>query len=488
MIASKRDFAVHFGTSPFKSEPLGSPLIVAGLLVPIVLLLLVLLSYSPEVVLMAAVTPPQVVEKIEELQRDWKAFKEANDQRLSGKADLATIDEKLATIDGNVVDLNAQVEAHEKRADKAERRLNHLTLNGGQSQEQTRFQKERELFGRILRDRKGVKEVDAELLRDYQRDFSAYLRKGDSALDPSRYADMMVGEDPQGGYWVEPSVTGRIVEFVEESTPMREIANVITVGSDEATGDYDLDETDANWVGETETRNDTDTPELGEWKIPVHELAAQPRATRKLLDDASRDVEGWLAEKVGSKFSRLQNTAFVVGSGVAQPRGFLDHTSGTPARTSVVNYRKVEQTNTGAAGAFASTDPGDVFYTCLGILKGQFRANARWLMARATQATALKLKDGDGNYLWQPSFQAGQPSLLIGFPMTLAEDMPAIAADSLSIAFGDFRAGYLIVDRQGISTLRDPYTAKPYIRFYSIARVGGDVVNFEAIKVIKFAA
>jgi HK97 family phage major capsid protein len=213
-------------------------------------------------------------------------------------------------------------------------------------------------------------------------------------------------------------------------------------------------------------------------------MYAEPKATQDELDDADFDIEAWLVRNIGMKLARLEANAFVVGTGVAKPRGFLTYASGTPTATA---FNVIEQTKTGVNGAFHATLPGDVFLTTIGLLKAAFRARARWSMNRTTEAAVRKQKDGQNNYLWQPSFQAGVPSLLCGHPVSLFEDMPAIATGSLSIALADFLEAYQIVDRRGMTVLRDPYTAKPYVKFYTTRRVGGDVVNFEAVKLIDFS-
>lgn len=328
---------------------------------------------------------------------------------------------------------------------------------------------------------------DVEAVRNYTPAFRALLRSGGhngQDLPASVLAALQVGVDPSGGYLVPPDSSGRIVQLVHESSPMRQLATVESTTSDRKSGRYDLGEADAGWVGEQEARPETATPGLGEWEIPVRELYAKPKATQQVIDDTP-NIEAWLEGKVADKFARMEATAFILGNHPKRPRGILTYAAGTPT-ASVFN--KIQQINSGAAGAFAATNPGDVFHDVIGNLKAPYLANASWVLNRTTLAAVRKLKDGDGTYLWEKSFQPDQPFTLLGLPVTLAEDMPVIAANSLSIAFGDFRAAYLIVDRTGIRVLRDPYTEKPYVQFYTTRRVGGDVVNFEAIKLIKFAA
>ncbi len=317
----------------------------------------------------------------------------------------------------------------------------------------------------------------------YKAAFDTFLRKGEEVMGPDERKALSVGTDPDGGYVVNPDLSGRIVMKVFESSPMRAYASVQVISSDALEGLFDLNEASSGWVGETDSRAETNTPQLGKWRIPAHELYAKPKATQKLLDDASINMESWLASKVAEKFARDEANAFVVGNGSNKPRGFLTYASGTTLPGTI------ERFPTTVNGAFAAApDGGDVLINALYGLKQQYRANATWFMNRATLKLTRKLKDDDGAYLWSPGIAAGQPASLLGYPVASFEDMPDPATDSLSIAVGDMREAYQIVDRIGIRTLRDPYSAKPYVEFYTTKRVGGDVVNFEAIKLIEFTS
>jgi len=340
--------------------------------------------------------------------------------------------------------------------------------------------------------RKSVDRSATDLTVDeYQSYRSAFtkgfMRKGGDNLTPDEAKALRSGSDPDGGYMVPIETHGRIVEFVRETTPMRQYANIETIGTDTYEDEYDLDEVGSGWVGETESRAESDTPTVGRFSIPVHELHSQPRATQKNLDDAVRDQEAWLARKVSRKFARDESTAFVSGDGDGKPRGFLTYAAGTPAATSTNAFRVIEQSAIGnTGGAFAASNPGDVFITAIGLMKAAFLPGASWAMNRGTLAATRKVKDGDGTYLWQTSFDQGTPFNLLGYPVLSFEDMPALASSSLSIAFANWREAYTIVDRMGIRVLRDPYTAKPFVLFDTTKRVGGDVVNFEAVKLLKF--
>ncbi|MFD0938343.1 phage major capsid protein, partial [Methylobacterium trifolii] len=238
------------------------------------------------------------------------------------------------------------------------------------------------------------------------------------------------------------------------------------------------------WVAETAPRPQTDGPVLSELNFPAMELYAMPAATQTLLDDAVVDIDAWLADEVETAFSEQEGTAFVSGNGLSRPRGFLSYD--TVANASWVPG-KIGLVGTGAAGAFPGASPADVLFDLVYALKAGYRQNAGFVMNRRTQSAIRKFKDADGNYLWQPPLAADRAATLLGFPVTEAEAMPDVGAGSLSIAFGDFRRGYLVVDRTGLRVLRDPYSAKPYVLFYTTKRVGGGVQDFSAIKLLKFA-
>lgn len=326
-----------------------------------------------------------------------------------------------------------------------------------------------------------LNEYGHEDMLGYKTAFNSFLRKEERTLSGDEVKALSVGVDPDGGYLVTPDTSGRIVQRQFETSPMRQFASVQIISSDALEGLGDYDEAGAGWVGETEARAETTTPQLQVWRIPVHELYAKPKATQKLLDDASVDVEAWLARKVADRFSRLENAAFVNGNGVAKPRGFLSYPAGTTLPG------QIERVKTGVSGAFAATPDGaDVLIRATVAMKDAYRAGAVWAMNRRVQGAVRLLKNSDGDYLWQPSIVAGQPSTLLGYGVAGFEDMPDIQAGSLSIAFANFSEGYQIVDRLGIRVLRDPYSAKPFVEFYSTKRVGGDVLNFEAIKLVEF--
>jgi HK97 family phage major capsid protein len=213
------------------------------------------------------------------------------------------------------------------------------------------------------------------------------------------------------------------------------------------------------------------------------ELYAMPAATQSLLDDAAVDIDQWVAEEVRVAFAEQEGAAFVTGNGTNKPKGFLDYTK---VANGSWTWGSIGTISTGVSGAFPASNPADKLIDLVYAVKTGYRANAHFVFNRATQSAIRKLKDGDGTYLWQPSLKPGEASTLMGFPVAESEDMPNIGADAYAIAFGDFRRGYLIVDRVGIRVLRDPYSAKPYVLFYTTKRVGGGVQDFDAIKLLKF--
>lgn len=323
-------------------------------------------------------------------------------------------------------------------------------------------------------------EPDAEAYAAYAAAFPSYLRARTEAAMPRDFqAAMQTGSDPDGGYLVPTTVSSRIITKIYETSNLRALATVETIGGKELEIPRDEGEFGyGGWVGETTAPSETTTSQVGVSKIFAHEMYAEPRVTQSMLEDAGLDIEAWVANKVGEKLGRVEATAFFTGTGVNQPRGLLTYGNGTTNGT-------IEQIVSGGATSITS----DAIYNLVFSLKDYYTQNARFLMKRTTVRDVMKLKDGQNNYLWQMGdVRGGQPSTLLGFAVDRCEDMPAVAASSLSIAFGDFKAAYTIVDRLGITLLRDNLTAKPYVKFYNRRRVGGDVVNFEAVKLMVTSA
>lgn len=419
------------------------------------------------------------------------ALRETNEKALAQKADKGYVDaqleEALAKQNAAVDAALAKHESIHSRLDDIERAVQ---LGAGAQADGDSMDVAAE-FSSFLHVEAGGRgsrpAISIEDVEGYEAAYDKYLRLGAAGLGPEMLATLSVGSNPAGGYWVLPDRSGRMVTRVFESSPMRAICDVTMIGTDALEGVRDDDEAGCGWVGETQDRTETTTPDVGTYRIPVHEVYAEPRITQKLLDDSAFDVEGWLEAKGADKFARTENTAFVSGNGVLKPRGLLSRTIVT-TDDDTRTWGQLQYVPTGAAGAFASSNPGDALIELVFKVKETYLANARFLMRRSTEAATRKLKDGQGNYLWQPDFTVRTGRAINGYPVTNGEDMPVIAADSYSVAFGDFRRGYQIVDRMGIRVLRDPYTKKGWVKLYMTKRVGGDLIDSEAIKVLKFAS
>jgi HK97 family phage major capsid protein len=314
--------------------------------------------------------------------------------------------------------------------------------------------------------------------------FEGYVRRGDTPRTGLEGKALSVGTAADGGYLVPPETEATVNRALKAISPIRAIASVRQVSGSVYKKPFATTGMGTGWVGEAVARPQTTTATLAELSFPTMELYAMPAATQALLDDAAVNIDQWIAEEVRLAFAVQEGQAFVSGDGINKPKGFLAYD--TIANASW-EFGKLGFITTGVAGAFPAANPSDKLIDLVYTLKAPYRANGTFVMSRATQSAVRKLKDADGNYLWQPAATPGANSTLMGFPLVESEDMPDVSANSLSVAFGDFERGYLIVDRIGISVLRDPYSAKPYVLFYTTKRVGGGVQDFEAIKLLKFS-
>jgi HK97 family phage major capsid protein len=321
----------------------------------------------------------------------------------------------------------------------------------------------------------------------HKKAFAAYLRSGDDdgfrhlGLEGKALSTQVAAD---GGYLVDPQTAAEIVGVLRSSASIRTIANVVTV---EATAfDVLVDHTDvgAGWASETGAASETGTPQVDRISIPLHELSAMPKASQRLLDDSAFDVEGWLAQRIADKFSRAEAAAFVSGDGDEKPTGFLSYPK---VDNDVWAWGNLGYVPTGEDGDFSASDPADAIVDLVYALGARYRANASFVMNSKTAGAVRKMKDADGRFLWSDGLAAGEPARLMGYPVLIAEDMPDIAPGAFALAFGDFRAGYTVAERPDLRILRDPFSAKPYVLFYATKRIGGDVSDFAAIKLLKFA-
>jgi HK97 family phage major capsid protein len=289
-----------------------------------------------------------------------------------------------------------------------------------------------------------------------------------------------------GGYAVTEEIDAQIDKVLVAISPIRAIANVVKVGSAGYRKLVTKGGTPSGWVAEDAARAETNTPDFIEIAPPFGELYANPAASQTMLDDGAFDFESWLAQEIATEFARAEGAAFVSGTGVNQPKGFLAAPVSAQG-DSVRAFGTLQFVASGAAGAFPASNPQDKLIDLVQALRSPYRQGAVFVMNSSTAAKIRKFKTADGAFLWQPSLMAGQPDSLLGYPVIEAEDMPDVAADSFSIAFGNFKAGYLIAERTETQILRDPYSHKPFVHFYATKRIGGQVVNSESIKLMKFA-
>jgi HK97 family phage major capsid protein len=394
---------------------------------------------------------------IEDLCEAFEAFKDANDQRLlqiemRGAADVVT-SEKLARI--------------EEHLDTSKRVADALALKSARPPLSAPAACE-----------------PAHVLA-HKSAFDTYVRKGETGrLLQLEEKALSVGSGQDGGYLVPAETEATVNRLLKAISPIRSIAGIRQVSGSVYNRPFATSGADAGWVAETAARTQTNTPVLANLQFPTMELYAMPAATSTLLDDSIVNIDEWLAEEVRIAFADQEGKAFIIGDGVNKPKGFLSYTSVANASWTWGNLGYIA---TGVAGAFPASNAGDKLLDLIYACKATYRANGKFVMNRSTQSAIRKMKDGQGNYLWQPSNAPGEAPSLLGYPVIEAEDMPDIAASSLSVAFGDFQRGYLIVDRVGIRVLRDPYSSKPYVLFYTTKRVGGGVQDFDAIKLLKFS-
>ena len=329
--------------------------------------------------------------------------------------------------------------------------------------------------------------VAAETDAPHQKAFNAYLRSGDDDALRGIVLEgkaMSTAVSADGGYLVDPQTAETIKSVLNATASLRSIASVVNV---EATSfDVLIDHTDvgAGWATEAGPAAETGTPSIDRITIPMHELSALPKASQRLLDDSAFDIEGWLAGRIADKFSRAEAAAFVSGDGVDKPTGFLTHTAVDDATWTWGNLGYIA---TGVDGDFSSTNPVDAIIDLVYALGAEYRAGATFVMNSKTAGAVRKMKDADGRFMWSDGLAAGEPARLMGYPVLIAEDMPDIGSGTTAIAFGDFAAGYTIAERPDLRVLRDPFSAKPHVLFYATKRVGGDVSDFAAIKLLKFS-
>jgi HK97 family phage major capsid protein len=298
--------------------------------------------------------------------------------------------------------------------------------------------------------------------------FADYIRKGDiSNLETKSLSSA----EEEGGYLLTPALYNKILTGLNTRSPMRRLASVETISTNALDIIIEEGNFDCGWTLDAAERGDTNAPKLKQKRIMVHELYAQPKATQRLLDDAAINIEQWLNERLQDSFVKAENRSFLKGDGNNQPCGVLQNT-------------EINKIHTASAEAVSPED----LLNLMNSLEEDYLANASFLMHRTTLSELQKLQDRNGRFIWQAALSEAYPETLFGIPVICSSDMPVISEGSIPIMIGDFKAGYKIVDRSGVAVMRDPYTEKPFVKFYAVKRVGGDVVNSNAIKFLEMSA
>ena len=327
----------------------------------------------------------------------------------------------------------------------------------------------------------------AELDVPHKKAFGAYLRTGDDdglrGLQLEGKA-MSSAVNADGGYLLDPQTADSIRSMLVSTSSLRSIANVVQIDATSFDVLIDRSEVGSGWATEVAATAETATPTIERISIKLSELSAMPKASQRLLDDSAFDVEGWLAGKIATRFIRAEAAAFISGDGVDKPKGIL-----LPAKVANASWAwgSLGYIPTGAASDFAATNPVDCLISLVYALSADYRANASFVMNSKTAGAVRKIKDTEGRFMWSDGLAVQAPATLMGYPVLIAEDMPDIAAGAYPIAFGDFKSGYTIAERPDLRILRDPFSAKPNVLFYASKRVGGDITDFAAIKLLKIA-
>lgn len=392
--------------------------------------------------------PVEVKAAVENLGRAFEDYKSSND--ASG------LEAKMDTLNGDVDRLQKSIDGlHMAQSRPQASNGTELALSAGANEHKTAF-------------------------------YGQYVRKGvEGNLQTLEEKALNIGTDAEGGYAVPEQLDGTIDKLLRDVSPIRRIANVVQIGSSNYKKLVNTVGAASGWVGEADARAETTAPQFAEVIPSLGELYANPAATQSMLDDGFFNVESWLAEELAEEFGQQEGAAFINGDGVNKPKGFLDYSVATTDDSSRA-FGTLQYLATGVDGDFTASDPSDILVDLIYTLRPSYRAGAVFVMNTNMVADIRKFKDADGNYLWRPSLAEGVPATLMGYPVVEAEDMPDMASDSYSIAFGNFEKGYIITDRMGTRVLRDPFSNKPFVHFYTTKRVGGGVVNSEAIKLLKF--
>ena len=379
---------------------------------------------------------------IGQLQNAFEEFKKAQDEKLAAKADDVVLNNKIDALNDTMSDIEAAL--NEKIA-----------------------------AATAVSPQGDMEPTNPE----YMKAFKAHMRKGEVQ------AAMTVGTDADGGYLAPIEWDRTVTNALKQRSPIRDNAQVITISGTGFSRVYNDGVVGSGWVGETAARPETTTPGLSTLNFETGELYANPAISQKALDDVAIDLEQWIRDEVSGEFAIQENIAFLSGDGSNKPHGLLTYVTGA-ANAARHPFGAIATVDGSDATLATSDDLFDVVYD----LPGERSGNAKWFMNKATKGVIRKMKDGDGTYLWQPGAQVGEPATLLGYPVVEVPGMPDIGASAVPALFGDMERTYLVVDRVGLRVLRDPYTNKPFVHFYSTKRVGGGVQNPEYMRALKLAA
>jgi HK97 family phage major capsid protein len=427
-------------------------------------------------------TIKSVAEALDKIATAFDEYKKTNDQRIEavkeGKG-TAELDAKLAKMDEHITSLGEM----KTKLEKMETKLSRPGLGGsgkqdGESAEQAEY---RHAFVDWMRAPK-----DAERQQRAHQAQKALEAKQSAGERETRAAATVVGTGSAGGFALPEVIERAIARLSVDMSPIRQIATVRTVGSTDYKELFDVNGAGFEWVGETDTRAQTNTPNLAEVAPTFGMASAKPQASEESLDDLFFNVEEWLTMSASEAIAQGEGAAFVSGNGTKKPTGFLAGPAPLTTADATRAFGTLQYVASGQAAAMPTSL--DVLYDLVYSLRARYRNNAQWVTSKLVLSALRKYKDTSGQYLWSPALTAGQPATFMGYGITEAEDMPAVAASAFPLAFGDFREGYLIADRVGMRITRDEITTPGYVKFYVRKRVGGILRNTQAIKLLKIAA
>lgn len=414
---------------------------------------------------------PDLSKIIDKIGRGFEEYKSANDERLKELSTKGVVDPttkaKLDKLDAeldNLAELKKSVEALAIKASRP---------NGGGD-------------GHLAPEKKAYHDAFVNWMRNPADPQATMDLKAASKGVETRAAQVVTSTGSAGGFALPEQIENTIARLSRDITPMRQVATVRTVGTSDYKELFDVNGGAFEWVGEGGTRSQTNTPDLAEITPTMGTASARPRASEESLDDLFFDVEGWLATSTAEALAQGEGLAFVSGNGTNRPTGFLAGPTPLLTADGVRAFGTLQAVVSAQAAALPTSM--DVLIDMTAALRARYRANAVWAGNRRTLAALRKYKDTTNQYLWQPSVQAGQPDTFMGYRVVEMEDMPDVAAGTFPLAFGDFREGYLIVDRAGLRVTRDDITLPGFVQWYIRRRVGGRIRNSEAIKLLRISA